>query len=91
MPLSAINARGAVQEVRINHGGHGVPRSFDTKIIFSSVKLRVLRGKKFFLDNPVSAQNTKKELETICQRRFHKAVVFVLSELPVFIAAENAP
>jgi len=26
-----------------NHGGHGV---FDTKIIFPSVKLRVLRGEK---------------------------------------------
>jgi len=36
---------------RINHGGHGVPRSFDTKTLFSSVKLRVLRGKKFFLDS----------------------------------------
>jgi len=44
-------AAGAVQEVRINHGGHGVPRSFGTKIFYSSVKLRVLRGKKFFLDN----------------------------------------
>ena len=45
-------ALGDVQEVRINHGGHGVPLSFDMKITFFSVKLRVLRGKKFFLDSP---------------------------------------
>jgi hypothetical protein len=49
-----------VQEERINHGGHveptvRIPRSFDTKIFYSSVKLQavrrtaVLRGKKFFI------------------------------------------
>jgi len=37
---------------RINHGVHGGTRSFDAKIVFSSVKLRVLRGKKFLLVIP---------------------------------------
>jgi len=32
-----FNITGGIQEVRINHGGHGVPRSFNTKIIYSSV------------------------------------------------------
>jgi len=32
------------QKIRINHGGHGVTRSFHMKIFSSSVKLRVLRG-----------------------------------------------
>jgi len=41
---------GAIQEEEINHGVHGVPRSFDTITSSSSVKLRVLRGKKFFSD-----------------------------------------
>jgi hypothetical protein len=30
----------SLDDEEINHGGHGVPRSFDTKITFSSVKLR---------------------------------------------------
>jgi len=38
---------GSIQQGRINHGGHGVTRSFSTKTLFSSVKLRVLRGKNF--------------------------------------------
>jgi len=45
---------------------HGAPQSYDTIVLLSSVKLRVLRGKKFFLDSPECAVEGKGIIFTIC-------------------------